>query len=913
MKKFILIVIAFLFKLALSLRYRIKVKGLEKLTPESLNRKGGVLFLPNHPAALIDPGIVALSVFSKFPIRPLIVEYMYFTPGVHSIMKFLNAIPIPNFESSNNSLKRKRHEMVINEVIKGLKSGENFLLYPAGRLKHTHIEKLGGASATQSIIENTPEANVVLVRIKGLWGSSFSRAQTGNVPDLLSTLRRHIWTIFKNLIFFSPRREVIVELEPAPKNFPYDAPRLEMNKWLEKYYNRPDGLSEQEGEYPGETLVLTSYSIWHNELPSIYNPDEQAHQKVVHLEDIDYEVQDKVLKKLEDLTELERDQIRPDMSLSADLGLDSLDTSDLAMFINDHFDTGPIPVTELTHVDKVMAIAAKQVEMEEKVEEAKADLEKWEFKGERKVAMTFEGDTMIEVFLNASSQLKHQPIFADARSGVLDYSRMRLGVCLLAEEIRKLPGKYIGILLPASVGAFLCTYAIQLAGKIPIMINWTIGPRHLKSVRELTDVQSVLTSWAFLERLDEVDLSGMDDKLIMLETMKRNFSIVDKIRALIRSKKSNASILKTFGADKITKEDPAVVLFTSGSESMPKGVPLSHDNLLSMQRCALSVVDIYTDDVLLSFLPPFHTFGFGVTGTMGLMAGVRTAFFPNPTDGKGLAKSFETWKGTISVGAPTFVRAMLKAATPEQIETMRLCITGAEKTPQELIDLVATFNKADCLLEGYGITECSPIISANFYKRPLQGVGKPIPICDVIVVHPDTHEVLPQGEEGLFLVRGPNVFKGYINKDIPSPFLTVEGKEWYNTGDIGFFDEEGFMHISGRKKRFVKIGGEMVSLVAIETALLKAAEGNNWPIGNEGPSLSIIAKEHPGERPEIVLVSTFDTDVDEVNQSLRDSGFSNLIKVSDVVKMEEIPIMGTGKTNFRVLEEEYFKEELVKK
>lgn len=913
MKNFIIYTLTILFRLALSLRYRIRVKGLEKLTPEALNRKGGVLFLPNHPAALVDPSIVALSVFSKFPLRPLIVEYMYFTPGVHSIMKYLNAIPIPNFESSNNSLKRKRHEMVINEVVKGLKSGENFLLYPAGRLKHTHIEKIGGASATQTIIENTPEANVVLVRIKGLWGSSFSRAQTGHVPDLLPTLRRHIWTVIKNLIFFSPRREVIVELEPAPANFPYEANRLEMNKWLEKYYNRPDGLSEQEGEYPGETLVLKSYSIWGEELPAIYDPDKHAHQQVVHMSDIDYEIQDKVLTKLEDLTELKRDQIRPDMSLSADLGLDSLDTSDLAMFINDHFDTGPIPVTELTRVDKVMAIAAKQVEVEEKVEEAKSDLDKWTYKGERKVAKTFEGDTMIEVFLNASSQLKHQAIYADARSGILDYSRIRLGICLLAEEIRKMPGKYIGVLLPASVGAFLCTFAIQLAGKVPIMINWTIGPRHLKSVRELTDVQSVLTSWAFLERLDEVDLSGIDDKLVMLETMRRNFSIVDKIRALIRSKRSNASILKTFGADKISKDDPAVVLFTSGSESMPKGVPLSHDNLLSMQRSALSVVDIYTNDVLLSFLPPFHTFGFGVTGSMGILAGVRTAFYPDPTDGKGLAKSFEMWKSTISVGAPTFLRALLKAATPKQIKTMRLCITGAEKTPQELIDLIARFDKTDCLLEGYGITECSPIISANLYHRPLQGVGKPIPICDVIVVHPDTHEVLPQGKEGLFLVRGPNVFKGYINKDIASPFIKVEGKEWYNTGDMGYFDEDGYMHISGRKKRFVKVGGEMVSLLAIESALLHAAAENKWEIGHEGPSLAIIAKEHPGERPEIVLVSTFDTDVDEANQSLRKSGFINLIRISDVVKVEEIPIMGTGKTNFRILEEKYFSDDLVKK
>lgn len=907
MKNFVIHAIAFFFGIFLRLRYRITVKGMDTLTPEALNREGGVLFLPNHPAALVDPAIVALSVFPKFPIRPLIVEYMYFTPGVHSVMKYLDAIPVPNFESSNNSLKRKRHEMVLNEVIKGLKEGENFLLYPAGRLKHTNIEKIGGSSATQKIISETPEANVVLVRIKGLWGSSFSRALTGQVPDLLTTLRKHIWTTLKNLIFFIPRREVIVELEPAPENFPYEASRLDMNKWLEKYYNRPDGLSKQEGEYPGESLRLVSYSFWKKELPSVHDPETDSDRRVVHMEDIDYEVQDKVLQKLEELTEIKKDKITPEMSLSSDLGLDSLDTSELAMFINDHFETGPVPVTELTRVDKVMAIADKKIEMKEKVEETQADLKKWEYKGKSKAAMTFDGETMIEVLLNASSHLKNQPIFADARTGVLNYSRMRLAICLLAEKIREMPGEHIGILLPASVGAFLCTFAIQLAGKVPVMINWTIGPRHIKSVQELTDVQSVLTSWAFLERLDEVDLSGIDEKLIMLETMKRNFSIIDKIKAFIRSKRSNEAILRTFGIDKKTKDDIAVVLFTSGSESMPKGVPLSHQNILSMQRSALSTVQINTDDVLLSFLPPFHTFGFGVTGTMGVLAGVRTAFYPDPTDGKGLAKSFDTWNATISVGAPTFLKALLKAATKEQLETMRLCITGAEKTPKELIDLVRKLDKEKCLLEGYGITETAPIISANLYGRPLQGVGKPLPICDVIVVHPENHEKLPQGEEGLFLVRGPNVFSGYLNDNLPSPFIKVDGKEWYNTGDIGYFDEEGFMHISGRKKRFIKVGGEMVSLLAIESALVDAAEDRKWPIKDEGPTLAVIAKEHPGSRPEIILITTFDTDTDEVNQALRGSGFSNLIRISDIEKVEEIPVMGTGKTNYRVLEEKYFK------
>ncbi|NGX42139.1 MAG: Bifunctional protein Aas [Chlamydiae bacterium] len=912
MRKILIYLLVYFLKFIMAFRYRVYVKGYDKLTPETLNKPGGVLFLPNHPAVLVDPVAASLAVFLKFPIRPLIVEYMYYTPIVYGMMRFLKALPIPNFETSNNSLKRKRHEKVLDEVIKGLKNGENFLLYPAGRLKHTCKEKIGGASATHRIITETPEANIILVRVKGLWGSSFSRALTGNVPPMFPTLKHGFWVLLKNLIFFAPRRKVIIELVPAPANFPYHPEnRLELNHWLEKWYNQPDGLSEQEGPLPGDSLIQTSYSFWKKDIPEVYKPEE-IEETVVHLKDIDHDLQDKVLDKLQELTEINPSAIKPEMSLANDLGLDSLDISELAMFIQDYFETGPIPVTEMTTVRRVIGIASGKIKVEEKVEETQFDISKWSYTGKSDRAQIGEGKTIPEVFLNICGQRGKAPAYADARSGILPYSRLKLGAILLAEHIRHLPGKYIGILLPASVGAFISVLACQLAGKVPLMINWTIGPRHLKAVSELSKVEVILSSWAFLERLDSVDLTGIDEKLLMLETVRHEFSIVDKIRALIRSKKSTKNIMKTFGIDKTSEDDAAVLLFTSGTESMPKGVPLSHSNILENQRAALETVNIRTDDVILSFLPPFHSFGFCITGLIGLLGGARTAFFPNPTDGKGLAKASETWGATIICGAPTFVKAMLKAATLEQVKNMRYCITGAEATPPDLFDLLRKFDKENTHVEGYGITECSPMISTNIANVNgkdvhLKGVGRPVPGVELIVVHPETNEVLPVGAEGLILTRGPNVFSGYLNPGLASPFLTVEGKEWYNTGDIGFLDEDGCLTISGRKKRFIKAGGEMVSLQAIETALLQAAPKKKWPLSEEGPSLGVIAKEVPGGKPTFMLVTTFSTDVDEVNQTLRDSGFSNMIKVSKVIKLEEIPIMGTGKTNFRVLEEQYIK------
>lgn len=885
-------------------RYRVILKGLENLTPEKLNKPGGVLFLPNHSALLVDPCLLCLGVWSKFPIRPLIVEYMYFLPIVHSVMKFLNALPVPDFETSTNKMKRKRNEMVLHEIVKGLKRGENFLLYPAGRLKNTALEDLGGASATQEVIKNTPEANVILVRMKGLWGSSFSRALTGKVPPLYGTIWNGVLIALKNLLFFTPRREVIIEFVPAPEDFPYQAGRREMNRWLENWYNQPDGLTEQEGEYPGDSLVLVSYSIWSEQLPEVYKPKE-IKEEVVKLEDIKEDVQKRVLEKLTELTELDSSTIKPEMSLATDLGLDSLDTSELAAFIQDKFDTGPVPAAELTTVKRVMGIASKKIKVEVKVEEEQKDISKWKYSGPRFKTQIAHGDTIPEVFLHNCERMKNGPACADMRSGILSYSRLKLAVIIMAEYIRHLPGKYIGIMLPASVGAYLSVLACQLAGKVPLMINWTIGPRHLKAVREVSDVQAVLTSWAFVERLDSSDIEGVDDILVMFETVRHEFTFLDKVRALIRSKRSAKSIMRTFGIDKNTKDDQAVLLFTSGTESMPKGVPLTHENILSNQRASFEVIDLYSDDVLYGILPPFHAYGFNTSGLMGLLSGIRSSYFPDPTDGQGVAKSFETWEVTVVSGAPTFIKAMLKAARPEQLKTMRLCVTGAEKAPPELFQLMAEIGKEQCLLEGYGITECSPILTANRPGKPRKGVGAPLPGVELFVVHPETHEVLPIGMEGLILARGPNVFKGYLNPGLASPFVTVQGKEWYNTGDIGFLDEEQRLTISGRKKRFIKVGGEMISLLAIETALLHAASKKGWPVREEGPILAIIAKERPGEKPIMQLITTFDTNIEEVNKAILDEGFSNLVKVSKVIKMEEIPIMGTGKINYRALEEEH--------
>lgn len=916
MKKVVEYIIAYSMRILLWFRYRIRVEGLDQLNSKTLNRPGGVVFLPNHPTYFIDPIVATLAVFPKFPIRPMIVEYMYYTPIIHGLMRFMNALPIPNFVSSSNSLKRKKSEKIIQTVIEDLKNGQNFLIYPAGKVKHTAYEAVGGASAVHRILAEAPEANVVLMRIKGLWGSSFSRALTGGAPSLSAALWEAFKVICKNLLFFTPRREIIVELVPAPADFPRTpfrpqeeageqtsraVSRLELNKYLENWYNQPDGLTKQKGNLPGDSLVLVSYSMWGEQYFPVRQSAESQQQEI-NLQEIPRNVKDKIYRKLAELKECDPSIIRPEMTLASDLGLDSLDTADLVAFLHDQFDVTDVPAQELTTVAKLLAIASKQIVCEKTAEDETGDQSKW-FRPIQKRRVTIApGETIAEVFLNQCHQSGNAIACADGRVGIQSFSQLKLRVILVAQYLRKLPGKYIGIMLPASVAANLLILACELAGKVPLMVNWTVGPRHLESVVNLSKVEIVISSWAFLDRLENVDLTGVDDRLLMLEDIVRELSLADKLKAWFLSKRSTKAIIKAFDIDHLGKDSEGVLLFTSGTESMPKGVPLSNYNLLSNLRAALEAQPVFSDDVIFGILPPFHSFGFTISGILGLLAGVRVFYSPDPTDGRRLANSFAKWKVTIMCGAPTFIKGMLQAATPEQLDSMRLCVTGAEKAPPELFQMLKNFGKPDCLIEAYGITECAPGLTMNPIGGVSKGVGIALPGVQLMIVHPETEAALPIGQRGLILVKGPNVFNGYLNPGLSSPFTTINGERWYKTGDLGFLDEEGILTISGRMKRFIKMGGEMVSLAAIEDALLQVASRKNWSTNTEGPTLAVCAKEIAGEKTKLFLFSRFDLDADEVNASLKEAGFSNLVKVSMVTKLPEIPIMGTGKINYRQLE-----------
>jgi acyl carrier protein len=884
----------FFVRLVIALRYRVHYIGLDQVKAALKKNTKGTLFLPNHPAIVVDPIIVGMLTVGRYAVRPLVTEYMFFNPLFHWIMRWINALPVPNFATGVNPLKLNRLERTLAAVEKGLAVGEAFLIYPAGMTKQGPKEILGGVFAAHQLISKYPKTRIVLVRMTGLWGSRFSRAYTkGEQVDLVDVLKRSLADLLRALIFFLPRRNVTIEFEMAPEDFPREAPKAVLNRYLEHWYNEPF----EDTESKGEPLSMVPYSLWRTEVPKIEKKKEVS-LVGVHIPD---DVREEIYAKVAELAHVKPSSITPEQHLVADLSLDSLNIAELITFIETKYDLKQVEPESLTTVAEALLAATNQQKTVLHYE-PDWDTDDWEAPRKPERAFLGEGQSMLDVFFDVSGRYLFETIAADGSSGPVTYHFIRSRVFLLSHAIQKLPGERIGILLPSSVAAHILVLACHMAGKVPVMVNWTVGGKHLESVVALSKIEAVLTSWSFLDRLENVDLSPVQDLLVILEELRATFSwwkmATSPFKALIPGR-----WVKRLGLGgawgRLEGDSEAVILFTSGTENMPKGVPLTHKNILSNIRGTLMVLDVYTTDRLLSPLPPFHSFGFTVLGLLPLLSGVRVFYTPNPTDSGAQARVVRKWGITILASAPSFLINILRQGKKEPFEQLRIVVSGAECPPAEFFELapVATPNAA--VWEGYGITECSPILSANGLGDRTQGVGKPIPGVRLRTVDPqDFSRVLPPNQEGMVLACGPNVFKGYLQQDVASPFYFDEGVNWYITGDIGLITNQGCLRITGRLKRFVKIGGEMVSLGAVESALVVEQP----QVTEEGPQLAVCAKGESEGRPRLILFSTRTVSPTEVNAQLRKRGFSNLVRVDQVITVPAIPLSGTGKVAYRQLE-----------
>jgi len=300
--------------------------------------------------------------------------------------------------------------------------------------------------------------------------------------------------------------------------------------------------------------------------------------------------------------------------------------------------------------------------------------------------------------------------------------------------------------------------------------------------------------------------------------------------------------------------------------------------------------------VLLCFLPAFHSFGMTVTTLLPLLTAVRVVHHPDPTDAVNLVHKITAYGVTVLVGTPTFVHYILERSARGNLDGLRLIVVGAEKCPPALVERCRELAPNAKVVEGYGITECSPVVSVDLPSAPKPGsIGKPLPGVAVRVVDLDTGKPLPVQQMGMLQVSGPTVFPGYLGPDAPSPFVEDEGKRWYVTGDLGEFDPDGYLWFRGRLKRFLKAGGEMISLPALEEPFTRL-----YPPTKEGPRVAVEGVERDEGR-RIVLFTTESFDLREANALLLKEGFHGVMRLDEVRRIDAVPVLGTGKTDYKQL------------
>ncbi len=478
----------------------------------------------------------------------------------------------------------------------------------------------------------------------------------------------------------------------------------------------------------------------------------------------------------------------------------------------------------------------------------------------------------------------------------LTYQRSLIACLILSRFFRKLDRGFIGVMLPTSAGCILTKAAILMSGRIPVMINYSTGAeQNARYAQQKCDVKTIITSKALLEKIECPFVDGM-------------VSIEDIMAAVTTGRKVLAAATAALPAALIKKlvhqgdeDDTAVILFTSGSEKEPKAVQLTHKNILTNIASVTPIFGFRSEDIFMCTLPFFHVFGLTTNLWLPICHGMTMLTYANPLDFRKICTIVREHKASFLVGTPAFFWGYLRKSEDGDFSSLRIALTGADKCPDALRD--GFKNKHNITVyEGYGATECSPVISTNTpeFNRP-GSVGKPIPGVQVRIENYETGEECGLGEDGRILVKGDSVMKGYFN-DFEQTSLHIR-RGWYDTGDMGNIDEDGYLWHVGRLKRFVKIGGEMVSLVKIEDVLEKFLPEDSHCCVVEIPDAIKGAR--------IVAVVTTPLDEKAVLKQMA-SALPPIALPKIFLVWESLPKMGSGKIDFRTISE-MAREQLTRK
>jgi acyl-[acyl-carrier-protein]-phospholipid O-acyltransferase / long-chain-fatty-acid--[acyl-carrier-protein] ligase len=493
---------------------------------------------------------------------------------------------------------------------------------------------------------------------------------------------------------------------------------------------------------------------------------------------------------------------------------------------------------------------------------------------------------------------------ADGRTPKLGFGGALTRTVFLARRLRSVwrDQKMVGILLPPSVPGALVNQSALLMGKVPVNLNYTASNEVLASCARQCELQTVITSKAFLERVHIQPPA----QAVMLEDLAESPRLTERVTAALISWLLPVRLIeKAVGCGKKPSlDDTATIIFSSGSTGDPKGVILSHYNVASNVDQLNQVFMLSRNDKILGILPFFHSFGFTGTLCLPTSIGMGVVFHPNPLEARAIGALVSQYAVTFLLATPTFLQSYMRRCSPEDFGSLQYVMAGAEKLPDRVA--VAFEDQFGIRpLEGYGCTECSPAVTVNTRDfRAAQfrqvgakrsSIGHPLPGISVRIVDPETMAVLPHGDRGLLLVRGPNVMQGYLNR--PEKTAEVLRDGWYNTGDIAAMDEDGFIRITDRMSRFSKIGGEMVPHIKVEDKLHEIAGAAEQIF-----AVTAVPDEKKGERL-MVLHTLPEEKLQECLAQLSKSDLPPLWKPrsDQFVRVPSLPYLGTGKLDLRKL------------
>jgi acyl-[acyl-carrier-protein]-phospholipid O-acyltransferase/long-chain-fatty-acid--[acyl-carrier-protein] ligase len=507
------------------------------------------------------------------------------------------------------------------------------------------------------------------------------------------------------------------------------------------------------------------------------------------------------------------------------------------------------------------------------------------------VEMAFGPQNVLSAVAETARKLPGHVILEDTTLQTLTYRKLMVGADVLAHALRGTVtgGERVGLLMPNVNATPVVILALWSLGKVPAVLNFSSGTPTMLACAELAGLKHIVTSRAFLERtkLNVDDFVKAGISLIYLEDVRAGISGARKFLTLLR----HICHLPSAICHLLSPGSPAVIVFTSGSEGVPKGVELTHGNILANIHQILAVTDLTDCDRLFNCLPLFHSFGL-TTGTfLPLVRGIYVFLYPSPLHYRNVPAALYERDCTVFISTNTFLNGYARKAHPYDFRSLRYLFAAAEKL-QEATALAWSQKYGVRILEGYGATECAPCLSVNTPLEPCYGsVGRLLPGME--------HKLEPvEGVAGggRLFVRGPNVMKGYLNVEANAKFQALSG--WYDTGDIVSVDAEGYLHILGRLKRFAKVSGEMVSLTAVEDALAGA-----FPQYGLHCQIAVITRPEENKGEALIAVTNEPKlTLDEIRDAIKAKGLTNLSAPREIKVVKEIPKLGTGKVNHRELQ-----------